>query len=91
MNEQTEEQKYHFSPDRNHWCIVKYYNGSVPLYYQGFFGAPQGFELKPSFGFEFDQALKCHSKIEAERILGKLNRHAQESVEGCKVEDHKWM
>ncbi len=92
MENQTEEQKDHFSPDRNHWCIVKYSkNQPPPIYYQGYFGKWQGGELLPAFGLDFNEALKLHSKIAAETLLHKLTRHAPETMEGAKVEDHKWM
>lgn len=91
MQEQTEEQKDHFSPDRNHWCIVKYSN-YTPVYYAGYFGKYNGQDgVLPAFTTDFNQALKLHSKIAAETVFHNLKRHTPEPFEKAKVEDHKWM
>jgi len=101
MKEQTEEQKDHFSADRNHWCVVEY-QGATPWYYAGYFGRSGGGKdefgmpivssIKPAFTIDFNEALKLHSKIAAENILNNLKKHASSSLtNSCKVEDHRWM
>lgn len=66
------------------WCIVTYV-GSTPMYYAGYFKAHYGEPLKPVISVSFDDALKCHSKEAAQKILNNLN------VSGWKVEDHMYM
>jgi hypothetical protein len=91
MQEQTEEQKDHFSPDRNHWCIVRYVKGT-PLYYQGYFAASNKdmfdaptmhLPLKPAFGIDFNDAAKFHSKIAAEFVFQNLQRYSKDAVKDC--------
>lgn len=89
-NKLTQEQKDHFSSERSHWCVVKY-TRATPWYYAGYFGAYQGQqELRPAFTIDFNNALKMHSRIAADEVLYNLKRHAPESVNDCKVEDHMW-
>lgn len=94
LTEQISETKDHFSPDRNHWCIVKYFN-HAPLYYVGYFGKNDSGagdkELLPAFTLDFNKALKMHSRIAADGLLKELNRHSEQAVAECKVKDHKWM
>lgn len=82
---QTQEEKDHYSPDMNHWCLVKYV-GATPMYYTGWFG---GKELKPSISIDFNEALKLHSKIAAEQVMNGLKFCS--NVKGFKIEGHKWM
>jgi hypothetical protein len=89
--ELTEEQKDHFSSERNHWCIVQYTGSHTPFYYAGYFGKRLGQEMKPAFTLDFNGALKLHSKIAAEELLRELMRHVPELFGACKVEDHRWM
>ncbi len=85
----TEEQKQHYSNDKNHWCIVKQM-GATPFYYTGYFGKNEGEEImKPSLSMDFNEAVKLHSKIAAEMVLSGLK-----SCSGVKdfiVQDHKWI
>lgn len=90
ISKTTEEQE-HFSPDRNHWCIVKY-AGTIPLYYAGYYARYNGQkESLPAFTSDFDQSLKLHSKIAAEVLFNNLKRHSADNFNDCKVEDHSWM
>lgn len=87
----TQEQKDHFSSERNHWCIVKYSN-YTPIYYAGYFGKYNGHEeVLPAFTTDFNQALKLHSKIAAEALLNDLKKHTLEPFKNANVEDHAWM
>jgi hypothetical protein len=87
----TEEEKDHYSADRNHWCIVKY-AGATPVYYAGYYGKYNGQEnVLPAFTTDFNQALKLHSKIAAEQLFASLKRHAVNNFSECNVEDHRWM
>lgn len=80
----TEQEKDHFSGKRNHWCIVTYvYN--APCYYEGFFKNNQ-----PVLTFDFNDALKLHSKIAANHILHKMKTCGTIDVSKYKVEDHAW-
>lgn len=82
----TEEEKDHYSPDRNHWCLVKYL-GSTPMYYTGWFADTEN--LRPAISIDFNKALKLHSKIAAEQIINGLKSCA--NITDFKVEDHKWI
>jgi hypothetical protein len=91
MKNQTEEQKDHFSSDRNHWCIVKY-TSNLPMYYAGYFGAYSGqTETAPAFTSDFNKALKLHSRIAADELFTELKRHTPLPFTEAKVEDHRWM
>ncbi len=84
-----EEKKDHYSPERNHWCIVKYV-GSTPFYYTGWFGKNMGDEkMKPAISIDFNEALKLHSKMASEMVLNGLKSCS--GTHDFKVEDHKWM
>lgn len=87
----NDEQKDHYSPDRNHWCIVKYAD-HTPIYYAGYFGKYNGSnDPLPAFTTDFNQALKLHSRIAADTLFSNLQRHTPQPFEKCKVEDHRWM
>lgn len=86
MKTLTDEEKQHFSGNNNHWCIVDYINGT-PFYYMGWFG---GIEPKPAFTIDFNDALKCHSKIAANQILNGLKSCSHFDCSHFKVEDHAW-
>ena len=82
----TEEEKDHYLPERNHWCLVEYV-GSTPMYYTGWFGGKE--KLKPSVSIDFNKALKLHSKIAAEQIVNGLKSCS--NVVYFKVEEHLWV
>lgn len=86
----TAEQAAHFSPDLNHWCIVSYVN-QTPFYYTGYFGSnkAQNIELQPALSIDFNNALKCHSKIAAEQILTGLKNCSK--ADNFVIEDHKYI
>lgn len=85
----TEEEKDHYSSERNHWCIVSLLNGT-PFYYTGWFGKNNGDNLiKPAISIDFNEALKMHSKKAAEMVLNGLKSCS--SVEGFVIQSHKWM
>lgn len=85
----TEEEKAHYSPEINHWCIVWLVKGAT-LYYTGWFGKNHGDEImKPALSLDFNEALKMHSKIAAEMVLNGLKSCS--SVENFIIQDHKWM
>lgn len=84
MKTLTDEEKQHFSGKNNHWCIVHYIGGTV-FYYEGYFG-----KGKPAFTADFNDALKCHSRIAANQILLGLKACSGFDCSEYKVEDHAW-
>ncbi len=89
QQDQTPEQKDHYSPDRNHWCIVCLLN-QVPFYYTGYFGTNTGSQiLQPKISIDFNDALKMHSKIAAQQVLTGLKSCSK--ADGFIIQDHKWM
>lgn len=84
MKTYTEEELDHFSGKRNHWCIVTYIGGML-FYYEGYFG-----KGKPAITSDFNDALKCHSKIAAQQILLGLQACSGFDCSDYKVEDHAW-
>lgn len=71
--------------DQIFYCIVDYI-AKTPSYYVGYFESEvfQPEKLRPAVSSDFNEALKCHSQEDAERILRKLNRP------NWKVEEHMY-
>ena len=83
------EENEHYSSEKNHWCIVNYISGTL-YYYTGWFGKNNGDDImKPAISIDFNDALKMHSKIAAEKVLNGLKSCS--GVKNFIVEDHKWM